>query len=236
MYFVPQGVKRVSGSHDCVLLRGWLDTATKWLCDEAHARVSREITDHFVATVENKVATGLARDSAEREALEALGPPRAARRALCRSNITRQEAQLLQFIQGKPVPGVANAPEMASLFGGIAFLGVCMYLLMQLGGPTKLQFLAMQFHLIATWVGARLHKSRPARPLRDTVWIVGVFQTGLGSLLLVAVTRSVLHNIHVNALGWFACDVIVIAGVLVSVWWTWRLWSKLPNPQGPLQS
>lgn len=237
MYVAPWGNKRAPIAHDCVLLCEWINTATARLCDDAHTRVAREITDHFNASVEGKVVAGLSRDNAEREALAALGPPRAARRVLCRSNLTKQEAQTLQLIQGKTVPGVANASAMASRHGGLAIFCVGMYLLLQLGGGMDSgALLAMQFPWIPLWLGVRIYKSRPARPLRDTVWLMNLFQCALGSLLLVALTRGALSCLAADKTGEFVCNLLAIVGVFISFWQCWRLWSKLPKAQGPVQS
>ena len=83
------------------VLSAWLDVATKGLSDRSKARVREEISAHFHDAVEQDKLTGVSEGVAAKHAIESLGSPKAARRALRRTYLTRhQESMLRQY--GEP--------------------------------------------------------------------------------------------------------------------------------------
>lgn len=58
----------------------WLKVATAGLCDEAKARVRSEIESHYQDALDSLVQDGLTEKAVVRQAIEALGDPKAARK------------------------------------------------------------------------------------------------------------------------------------------------------------
>lgn len=81
----------------------WLEIATDGLADEARQRVSREIVDHVTESAAERRAAGAGADEALAAAVDALGDPVRARRALRRANLRRSEAKIVGSL-AKPVP------------------------------------------------------------------------------------------------------------------------------------
>ena len=90
------------------LLEAWLRKATRGLCPEAVDRVSREIKEHYLAAVEERMADGTEWVSAEASALKTLGSARAARRRFKVSDLTWRQAWIASSTVGQPLFGIQN--------------------------------------------------------------------------------------------------------------------------------
>ncbi|NKB88546.1 MAG: hypothetical protein GKS06_10025 [Acidobacteria bacterium] len=80
----------------------WLIKATKGLVRESYDRVREEIVDHFNEALDTGVDSGLSPDAAAQRAVDALGPPRAARRQFRRTYLTKTQAGLVRSFAALP--------------------------------------------------------------------------------------------------------------------------------------
>jgi len=76
----------------------WLRTATRGLCIEAQERVTSEVTVHYTEACQDLLDAGSSPDEAGRNALDALGSARKARRAFRRTYLTKGQAYALKLL------------------------------------------------------------------------------------------------------------------------------------------
>ena len=90
-------------------LDAWMIAATKGLADESYERVREEIVDHFHEALDAGVASGLPPEAAARQAIDALGSARRARRQFRRTYLTTSQAKTVGSFSG-----VARSPREGS--------------------------------------------------------------------------------------------------------------------------
>ncbi|MBI5092055.1 MAG: hypothetical protein HZB26_06370 [Candidatus Hydrogenedentes bacterium] len=76
--------------------QAWLDEATRDLCDEARARVERELLAHYEDAVRSAIASGATEADAHAEVLARLGDADAARKGYNDAHLTRDEESALK--------------------------------------------------------------------------------------------------------------------------------------------
>ncbi|MBI5092057.1 MAG: hypothetical protein HZB26_06380 [Candidatus Hydrogenedentes bacterium] len=101
----------------------WIDEATRGLCEEACARVTREILGHYEDAVADALQSGQTEDEARAVAMESLGSAKAAGREYRRTYLTAKEAKWLRARLGRTDPEpekVRQAMWWAAAMGLIA--------------------------------------------------------------------------------------------------------------------
>lgn len=78
------------------VIEDWLAYATLELCDEAKARIRKEIEAHFFDAYHHEIEAGKSPDEACQQTLASLGDPREANRAYIRAYLTRSQEYSLR--------------------------------------------------------------------------------------------------------------------------------------------
>ncbi|MFA6239379.1 MAG: permease prefix domain 1-containing protein [Candidatus Hydrogenedentales bacterium] len=91
----------------------WLEAATAGLCASAVARIRDEMRPHYEDAVDHLEPEGLARDEAEKIALQQLGDARKARRGFKRSNLTA--------VEHRKLAGLAKLPGLPFRLSGWSY-------------------------------------------------------------------------------------------------------------------